>query len=1005
MTSLNNQEKEVKRGRGRPRKIVNDDDNKSTTSTTSTKSTKSTKSTISTTSTIENEPIMNKVQQELNEIWERLYKNIDVVEPAIIEDVNIDVVEPAIIEDIESAIIEDIEPVITDIIDSVEAVEAVETVESVINTIDNNEIINTIDNNVTINTIEPIINTIEPIINTIEPFIIDNVNIGSSVFYELVNVDKLKYIINHFKQYEDIIKEQEKDMRRKDKNYNAYLAISKNLNNIYNIYEISGVQYGYIKVEYSKGRNSNGIGRWYCKNGVGLQPLISSVRGTICNDIWVDIDQVNSHPTIFNHLMKKYDFKSKMLNECLTDRETFLKKIMGEVKCSRDTAKTYVIAIINGAKYTSPILKQLANELIPAIEYINNLPEYNSIVDYVKKTYPNIDNINGKIISRILQIIENSLLECYIEFCKNKGLIKNNNEVALIFDGFQLLKNDAINDDLLNEIRKYAFNKTGYDIELKIKPFDNCLDIPSNYADKNDDVNGCIIDKYLKLVKNKNNDDNILSQLDISIGSEGAHSDVSKLLKLLLKDDLVFDEVVEKWFICNKNNVWIESPTGIIIKTIIIQVLPTLYTYRAIYYNNKSNEEGIDKERKNCYSSRGVEAFKIANKLKSISYIKSIFEMCKCDFLCNEFYEKKLDSKGYLFAFNDKLLDCRQLIIRDIQPTDYILTTTNYNYPNIINEECKNIINDYYNTIYPDEEVREYMWNNNSLTLNGEKKFQSFNIHSGGGSNSKSTAFNMLKEVLGGYFIELNAETFTKPPKTANSTSELYKCKGSRLVITNEPENDTENKLQGGLIKKMADGFKNTLKARGLYADAIEFPIFFRVEMSCNSKPTLSSVDGGVGRRIRNINYPVKFVSNPDPNNKHQALLNLEMGDILTSEKIRNTYILMLIDRFINISSKLTTEIIPKQIQQDSNDYISDCNEVLGFISEKYIITNNEKDRIQSSDLFIDFKHTCNNNKMTSSKFKEDILNIGGITAKKMKNGNYYCGLKLNDNSNEFIDE
>ena len=30
MTSLNNQEKEVKRGRGRPRKIVNDDDNKST---------------------------------------------------------------------------------------------------------------------------------------------------------------------------------------------------------------------------------------------------------------------------------------------------------------------------------------------------------------------------------------------------------------------------------------------------------------------------------------------------------------------------------------------------------------------------------------------------------------------------------------------------------------------------------------------------------------------------------------------------------------------------------------------------------------------------------------------------------------------------------------------------------------------------------------------------------------------------------------------------------------
>ncbi len=76
----------------------------------------------------------------------------------------------------------------------------------------------------------------------------------------------------------------------------------------------------------------------------------------------------------------------------------------------------------------------------------------------------------------------------------------------------------------------------------------------SNCYDKNDDINGCIIDKYMKLVQNKNNNDNILSRLDISIRSDGAHSDVSKLLKLLLKDDLLFDEVVEKWFICRKPN-------------------------------------------------------------------------------------------------------------------------------------------------------------------------------------------------------------------------------------------------------------------------------------------------------------------------------------------------------------------------------------------------------------------------------------------------------------------
>jgi hypothetical protein len=77
----------------------------------------------------------------------------------------------------------------------------------------------------------------------------------------------------------------------------------------------------------------------------------------------------------------------------------------------------------------------------------------------------------------------------------------------------------------------------------------------------------------------------------------------------------------------------------------------------------------------------------------------------------------------------------------------------------------------------------------------------------------------------------------------------------------------------------MADGYKGTLKARGLYAESIEFPIFFRVEGACN-KPTLSSVDGGIGRRVRMINYPVKFIDEPDVNNKYQALLNLEMAGI-----------------------------------------------------------------------------------------------------------------------------
>jgi hypothetical protein len=139
---------------------------------------------------------------------------------------------------------------------------------------------------------------------------------------------------------------------------------------------------------------------------------------------------------------------------------------MKDEKCSRDTAKTLVIAIINGGKYSSATLKALANELKPAIEYINNLPEYASIAEFVNQTYKDDKNIDGKIISRVLQVIENDLLELYLDFFNSKGLIENN-QVALIFDGFQLIKNDSINEELLNECHKLALDKTDMTLNLK----------------------------------------------------------------------------------------------------------------------------------------------------------------------------------------------------------------------------------------------------------------------------------------------------------------------------------------------------------------------------------------------------------------------------------------------------------------------------------------------------------------------------------------------------------
>ena len=52
----------------------------------------------------------------------------------------------------------------------------------------------------------------------------------AALFYEKINLTKLKYIVNNPSKYEDIIQEQERDMRRYT-NYNAFAVFQKIISN------------------------------------------------------------------------------------------------------------------------------------------------------------------------------------------------------------------------------------------------------------------------------------------------------------------------------------------------------------------------------------------------------------------------------------------------------------------------------------------------------------------------------------------------------------------------------------------------------------------------------------------------------------------------------------------------------------------------------------------------------------------------------------------------------
>lgn len=304
-------------------------------------------------------------------------------------------------------------------------------------------------------------------------------DIGNTTFYEIINHVKLNYILQNRKDFEEII-DKDRDFDN-DKKANIWAIMKKMYKSVE---KIPYSEYGYIKVSYNKGKTCNRIGRWYAKDAIGLAPIKSCIRHTICDDKWCDVDQVNSHPCLLKQIIDKYQYSSNILNKYINNRDDVLNDIMKEENITKDDAKDAVISVINGKKFKSNTLMQLHNEIKLPVEKIMMCDDYKHILDFCKNTFGIKCNLWGKVMSRILQVEENKMLECYIDYCDQKGLIpkyKDGYIVSLVFDGFQLIMNDNINVYLLEELRLYAKEKTGFDVKLKLKPFDKALNIPNDY--------------------------------------------------------------------------------------------------------------------------------------------------------------------------------------------------------------------------------------------------------------------------------------------------------------------------------------------------------------------------------------------------------------------------------------------------------------------------------------------------------------------------------------------
>jgi P4 family phage/plasmid primase-like protien len=342
---------------------------------------------------------------------------------------------------------------------------------------------------------------------------------------------------------------------------------------------------------------------------------------------------------------------------------------------------------------------------------------------------------------------------------------------------------------------------------------------------------------------------------------------------------------------------------------------------------------------------------KIADNLMDINFKKKIMEEAKNIFY-DDMFIKRLDENSNLIGFENGVYDLSQKVFRNGQPDDHISMSTNVHYMKWNDKNpYADQINDFFQKILPNKNVRDYFLSRLSTCVSGENREEKFYFCTGSGSNGKSLCFQLVSEALGDYYISCPITIITRKRGASNAASpELARMKGARIGVYQEP--GTDETINVGILKEISGNDK--FMVRGLYQEPIEVKSQMKNWMTTNELPIINSDDGGTWRRVRVINFGSKFIENPDLTNPNEFLL-----DDTLKTKISQwagafaSYLIHIYNTKYDIPEKVPE---PIEVQCATNEYRKEQDHIREYYNACVEVSESKMDTIKKTDLYGHFR-------------------------------------------------
>lgn len=476
------------------------------------------------------------------------------------------------------------------------------------------------------------------------------------------------------------------------------------------------------------------------------------------------------------------------------------------------------------------------------------------------------------------------------------------------------------------------------------------------------------------------------------------HKDIAKYFYNINPDAYLWEESLG-WYSLSANNVWKHyekgQPSGLkrhIADTLQDLAMDTKKAELATYQKKSSSivDQEKQKELLKAHSQKIKQihdAYKVFGSSDFcngvISFLPSFFE--------KEDLQAVMDINSNIFAFTDGCFDLKLCKFRMITPQDYISTTTGYAYPKKSDANVREAIKKAIQDMFANEEDVSYLCKVLSSCLFGGNRWEEFYGFTGSGGNGKGVIADLLKTAFGDYYYSVDNTLFTKPNERKDQPiPALVEARGKRIMMTSEPESD--DKLQGGIIKKISGG--DIIEARTLNSKHIvKYVPSFKVILQMNNIPKVNKMDGGIERRMRIINFPMKFVSAEKMCEPHHRLGNPDIkNSYCQSASWRDEFMLMLTEIYKTIKD-LKSLPPPSSVAETTGDYFDDNNPLKMWLNKYYTITKHDGDVIGATELKKQYLQDNQLEKFSDATFKS-LLGFNNIKSVRKNTGNVYVGLK-----------